>query len=137
MDRPDAQAWLDRYSQAWLTYDEAEIASLFSDDAVYRYHPWDDGDDVLRGREAIVASWVEPEGSASSRDAAGTYESHYEPFAVDGDRAVAVGTSTYWTDATRATIRVIYHNVFLMEFDADGRCRSFTEHFMQQPGSST
>ena len=135
MDRSGVQDWLDRYSSAWLTYDEAEIASLFSDDAVYRYHPWDDGDDVLRGREAIVTSWVAPEGSASSRDAPGTYESHYEPYAVEGNRAVAVGTSTYWTDRTRATIRVIYHNVFLLEFDADGRCRSFTEVFIQEPGA--
>lgn len=76
-----------------------------------------------------------PDGSASGRDAPGTYESHYEPYAVDGDRAVAVGTSTYWTDATRAKLRVIYHNVFLLEFDAEGRCRSFTELFIQQPAS--
>ena len=133
MDRPGVQDWLDRYSNAWLTYDEGEIASLFSDDAVYRYHPWDDGDDVLRGREAIVTSWVAPEGSASSRDAAGTYESHYEPYAAEGDRAVAVGTSTYWTDATRAAIRVIYHNVFLIDFDGAGRCRDFNEFYMKEP----
>ena len=133
MDRPTAQAWLDRYSHAWQTYDEAEIASLFADDAVYRYHPWDDGDDVLRGREAIVASWVAPEGSASGRDAAGTYESHYEPFAVDGDRAVAVGTSTYYPDATRSRPDRVYHNVFLMEFDGAGRCRDFTEYYLKEP----
>ncbi len=135
MDRSSVQAWLDRYSHAWETYDEGEIASLFSDDAVYRYHPWEEGDHVVRGREAIVASWVAPEGSASSRDAAGTYEGRYAPYAVEGDRAVAVGRSTYWTDATRVAVRTIYHNVYLLEFDADGPCRSFTEQFMEQPAS--
>jgi SnoaL-like domain len=133
MDRSSVQAWLDRYSHAWETYDTAEIGSLFSEDAVYSYHPYDDGDDVERGREAIVSSWVSPDGSASSRDAAGTYEGRYEPFAVDGDRAVAVGTSTYWTDATRSTIRTVYHNAYLLDFDPDGRCRSFTDFFMERP----
>jgi hypothetical protein len=134
MDRSGVQSWLDRYSRAWETYDEAEIASLFARDAVYRYHPWDDGEDVLRGRDAIVSSWVAPEGSASSRDAAGTYAGRYEPFAVEGNRAVAVGKSTYWTDATRTAVRTTYHNIFLLEFDAEGRCRTFTEHFMERPG---
>ena len=135
MDRSMVQAWLDRYRHAWETYDPAEIGSLFSADAIYRYHPWDDGRDVMRGRESIVASWVTPQGAASGRDTPGSYEARYEPFAVDGSRAVAVGSSTYWTDATRAVVRDIYHNVFLLEFDADGRCRSFSELFAKQPSS--
>ena len=28
--------------------------------------------------------------------------------------------------------RKTYHNVFLLEFDGDGRCRSFTEVFIEQ-----
>jgi hypothetical protein len=133
MDPSGVQSWLDRYSRAWETYDPEEIGSLFADDAVYRYHPWDEGDDVDRGRDGILAGWVTPDGSASGRDAAGTYEGRYEPFAVEGDRAVAVGKSTYWTDATRTAVRTTYHNVFLLEFDAEGRCRTFTEHFMERP----
>jgi hypothetical protein len=133
MDRTTVQAWLDRYVEAWLTYDPATIGDLFSEDATYRYHPYDEGDDVVRGRDAIVAAWTEPEGSASSRDAPGTYEARYEPFAVDGDRAVAVGWSRYWTDASRAEERTVYDNVYLLEFDADGRCKSFTEVFIERP----
>ncbi len=133
MDRTTVQAWLDRYVEAWLTYDPATIGDLFSEDATYRYHPYDEGDDVVRGRDAIVAAWTEPEGSASSRDAPGTYEARYEPFAVDGDRAVAVGWSRYWTDASRAEERAVYDNVYLLEFDANGRCKSFTEVFIERP----
>jgi len=47
----------------------------------------------VRGREAIVRAWLEPDGDASGRDATGTYEAHYEPWAIDGDRAVATGAS--------------------------------------------
>lgn len=133
MDRAGAQDWLDRYSRAWKTYDPAQIGDLFSEDAVYRYHVWDEGDAVAHGREAIVSSWVEPDGVASSRDEPGTYEGRYEAYAADGDRAVGVGTSTYWTDATRSTIRTVYHNVYLLEWDDEGRCRSFTEIYAERP----
>jgi hypothetical protein len=133
MDHAAVQAWLDRYVAAWKSYDAAEIGDLFSDDAVYRYHPYDEGEAVERGRDAIVRSWVEPAGSASQRDEPGTYDARYEPWAVDGRRAVAVGTSTYWTDASRATIQDVFHNVYLLEFDAEGRCSAFTEWFMARP----
>ena len=133
MDRSTVRAWLDRYVEAWKTYDRATIADLFSADATYRYHPYDAGDDVVRGRDAIVRDWIEPEGDSSSRDEPGSYDAHYEPYAVDGDRAVAVGWSNYWSDETRATLERIYDNVFLLRFDDDRRCADFTELFMKRP----
>jgi ketosteroid isomerase-like protein len=133
MDRPAVQAWLDRYVEAWKTYDPDQIGSLFAADATYRYHPYDADDDVVRGRDAIVRDWVEPEGNASSRDKPGTYEAKYEAYAVDGDRAVATGWSRYWTDDTRSTLDRTYENVFLIRFDEDGRCKEFTELFMKRP----
>jgi len=30
-------------------------------------------------------------------------------------------------------VRDIYDNVYLLEFAPDGRCRSFTEYFVQRP----
>jgi hypothetical protein len=126
MTRDDVQRWLDRYVAAWKSYDEAEIADLFSADAEYRYHPWDE---PVRGRDAIVDDWVTPDGNASSRDKPGTYDASYEAWAVDGTRAVAVGTSDYFTDATHSTRERRYHNTYLLEFDPDGRCRSFTENY--------
>ena len=133
MDRAAVQAWLDRYVEAWETYDPGRIGDLFSEDAVYRYHPYDQGDDVVRGREAIVRAWLEPEGSASSRDEPGTYDAGYEPYAVDGDRAVAVGESLYYADASRQKLERTYDNCFLLEFDGEGRCRRFTELYVKRP----
>jgi ketosteroid isomerase-like protein len=132
MDRPAVQDWLDRYIRAWEAYAPDQIGSLFAEDATYRCHPADEGDDVLRGRDAIVRSWVAPDGTASSRDAPGTYDARYEPYAVDGDRAVAVGWSRYWTDASRTTVRQVYDNIFLLRFDAGGRCAEFTEMFYER-----
>ena len=127
MDRSSVQDWLDRYSDAWLSYDEAAIRSLFAPDARYRYHPYDPESDTVVGVDAIVENWLD------NRDTAGTYDSHYEPYAVEGDRAVATGTSSYWTDASKATLSRVYDNVYLLGFDGDGRCTSFTEYFMKEP----
>jgi hypothetical protein len=131
MTRDDVQAWLDGYVEAWRTYDPERIGALFTEDAEYRYHPWDE---PVRGREAIVRSWVSPEGGASGRDAPGTYDARYQPYVVDGERAVAVGSSDYF--AADGSIAQRYRNVFLLRFDDDGRCASFTEWFMLEPRSA-
>jgi hypothetical protein len=127
------QAWLDAYSHAWETYDPAEIAALFSDRAEYRWHP---ADEPVVGRDEIVRAWVAPEGNESSRDAAGTYEGEYQPYAVDGNKAVAIGISTYWTDASRSKVDRLYYNSWLLEFDDDGKCSSFTEYWMSPRNAS-
>ena len=88
MTRDDVQRWLDAYVEAWRTYDPAAIADLFAEDATYRYRPYGD-DTFVRGRDAIVADWRD------SQDAPGSWEAHYEPFAVEGDHAVAVGETRY------------------------------------------
>jgi hypothetical protein len=122
------QAWLDAYSRAWETYDPVQIAALFSESAEYRWHPADEPD---KGRATIVEDWLNPGGNASDRDAPGTYLGEYRPYAVDGHRAVAIGTSTYWSDASRSKVERVYYNSWLLEFDDDGRCRSFTEYWME------
>lgn len=134
MTRDDVQVWLDRYAAAWESYDPEAIGDLFSRQATYRYHPWEQ---PVTGREAIVRSWVEPEGAGSGRDDPGTYRGAYTPYAIDGGRAVAVGTSTYWTDASRARLDRLYHNVLLLDFDEEGRCSSYSEIYMEQPRPTT
>ncbi|MFN8376623.1 MAG: hypothetical protein U0694_27600 [Anaerolineae bacterium] len=37
MDFATVQHWLDRYVEAWMTYDEQQIGDLFSEDAEYYY----------------------------------------------------------------------------------------------------
>ena len=130
MTHDDVQAWLDRYIAAWAADDAEAIGDLFSADARYRYHPSDDG---FVGRDAIVRAWLEPSGDASTRDEPGTWEAHYEPYVVGGDRAVAVGWSRYYTDAGKSTVTDMWDNAYLLEFDEDGRCRSFTEFFVERP----
>ncbi len=128
MTHDDVQAWLDAYLAAWKSYDAGEIEALFTEDADYRYHP---ADEPIRGRNSIVRAWLAPAGNESGRDDPGTYDGEYHPYVVDGSRAVAVGVSEYWTDASRATRRDTFYNCWLLDFAPDGRCRSFTEYWMQ------
>ena len=89
MTREDVQSWLDAYVEAWRTYDPASIAALFTEDAAYAYHPWDEGEEVVRGRDAIVENWFE------EQDQPGSWEAQYRTLLVEGERAVATGTTSY------------------------------------------
>jgi uncharacterized protein (TIGR02246 family) len=111
------QDWLDAYVKAWRANDPAAIGELFAEDATYAYHPYSE---PLRGREAIVASWLEHD------DAPGSWEASYAALAVAGDRAFATGETRYANGPT-------YSNLFVMRFDEHGRCRDFVEWFMEQP----
>jgi hypothetical protein len=131
MDQEAAQEWLDRYVDAWISYDPDDISGLFSEDVAYCYHPYDE---PIVGRAAVVAAWLEEgdSGDASSRDVPGTYEAEYSPVAVDGDTVVATGTSRYREVPGGPVVRV-YENCFVIRFDGEGRCREFTDYFMRRP----
>lgn len=126
MDHAAFKSWLDRYTDAWQSLDPSAVGDLFTEDATYRYHPWDE---PVRGREAIVADWT-----GDDRDAPDSWQADYRPLSVEGDLGVAVGESRYLTD-DRSAIDKLYHNVFVCRFDADGRCADFTEYFMEEKRS--
>jgi ketosteroid isomerase-like protein len=131
MEKADVNRWLEDYVEAWKTYDRDRIVALFSEDVEYRYHPYDE---PVKGRDAVVEAWLgegEHEG-ASTRDEEGTYDAAYEAVAVDGDVAVATGSSSY-SDEPGGPVSKVYDNCYVMRFDSEGRCREFTEWFMQRP----
>jgi hypothetical protein len=122
VDERAVAAWLDGYSRAWGTYDPDEIGALFSEDAAYYSEPYNE---PARGREGIVAAWLE------DRDEAGTYEGSYHPLLVAGDQAVARGSSRYFN--TNGSVRAEFENLFVLRFDAGGRCAEFREWYMRKP----
>jgi ketosteroid isomerase-like protein len=121
MDRASFQRWLDRYVEAWRTGDPGQIGDLFSEDATYQWNPWDE---PLRGRQGIVRAWTE------NPDPAGSWEARYEVLAVDGDAGVAQGRTRY-LESHDGMAGKSYDNIFLCRFDAQGRCREFTEWYME------
>jgi ketosteroid isomerase-like protein len=127
VDEASVARWLDAYVHAWTSYDPAAIGDLFSEDAVYRYHPWDEPTPShVRGRDAIVDSWL------GDKDAPGSWSAEYRPWLVSDERAVAIGDSRYFA-GDGSTVEREFHNVFLLVFDDDGRCREFSEIYMKRP----
>lgn len=116
--------WLDRYIQAWRTYRPGDIGDLFNEAAQYRYQPYDE---PVRGRDAIVASWLD------ERDPAGSWQATYQPIAIDDDLAVVTGRTVY-LDAGGSP-REEFWNCWVLRFDDDGRCTEFTEWYMQPEGT--
>ena len=119
-DLQSVQKWLDDYVAAWKSYDAAAIGALFSEDANYRYNPFDE---PVKGREAIVANWLE------NRDTPNTYSGDYKAVAVNGSTAVSNGHTKYF-QADSKTLERQYDNIFMLKFDDAARCQDFCEWYM-------
>ena len=115
LTREHVQAWLDAYVEAWRTYDEGAIRDLFAPDATYAYHPYEE---PIRGRDAIVAAWLE------DRDEPGSWEASYTPSLIQGDRAVATGETRYQDGR-------VFSNLFELTFNAAGQCTRFVEWYVK------
>lgn len=125
MDHAAVQSWLDRYVEAWQRNEAGPIEALFAEDATYRFAPFGE-ENVATGRKEIANAWLR------NPDPPGTWEAQYEPYAVDGNRAVATGTSHYLPSHPRGDR--VYFNVYLLEFAPDRTCSSFTELYMREQG---
>jgi ketosteroid isomerase-like protein len=123
MDSDSVSAWLAGYVEAWRSYDREQIGELFAKDAQYRYHPYDS---PIRGREAIVESWFD------EPDEPRTFDAEYRPVAIDGDTAVAVGSSSY-SDSPDGEVARVYDNCFVIRFDDQGHCVDFVEWYLKRP----
>jgi ketosteroid isomerase-like protein len=122
MRREDVQIWLDRYVAAWMSYDAEAIGDLFAEDVTYRYQPWAD---PVVGREAVVADWL------ANKDEPGSWDAHYDAWAVEDDLASAIGESRYTNPD--GSFRTLYYNHFALRFDGHGQCVEFVEYYMELP----
>ena len=116
------QEWLDRYIAAWKTNDAAAAGDLFTEDAEYRYYPWEE---PVRGRAAIQETWDQD-------DPPGSFEAEYRAEVVSGDAGVGTGISRYFPSEKRPQ-GAEYHNCFLLRFADDGRVREYREWYMERP----
>lgn len=122
-DRALVQRWLDAYVRAWKSYDEAEIADLWTEDAVWLY-PFGTR---ATGRAAITAEWMAEKHIFDGRG----YHATYEPIAIDGDLVVTHGRTLFFgpTGASKGE----FDNVWVLRFGPDGRCSEFHEWYAGRP----
>jgi len=115
---------MEQYIVAWNSNDPEEIGALFTDDALYYTEPFAA---PWRGRTEIIEQWL------ARKDEPGQATFEWEPLVVTPEVAVVTGTATYKEPPT------VYSNLWVMRLDASGRCREFTECWMQhaaEQGSS-
>jgi uncharacterized protein (TIGR02246 family) len=119
MDLEEVQAWIDGYVRAWESNDLGEIGGLFAEDARYFTHPFRE---PWQGRDDIVKRWAEHPDEPES------WQSEYKAIAVTGNTGVVRGRTTYFKDD--GSIETEYANIYVIEFDDEGRATEFTEFFM-------
>ena len=117
MDRNALEKWLAGYIRAWNSNDPDEIGRLFADDAVYYTAPFRE---PWRGREVIVQGWLD------RKDDPGTFSFRHEVLALAGDLGFVRGWTQYHSPP-RA-----YSNLWVIRLDETGRCREFTEWWMEE-----
>ncbi len=112
VDRVSVAAWVEGYERAWRTAGTDSLAGLFAEDASYRMSPYEE---PVRGLEAIAELW-ERERVGPDEE----FEMSSEVVAVDGDTAVVRVEVAYGSGSE-------YRDLWLIRFDAEGRCREFEE----------
>jgi SnoaL-like protein len=117
-DLSGVTTWIDGYVQAWNSNDPAQIGALFTEDADYYTAPFRA---PWHGREQIVTSWLE------DRDEPGETTFDWSPVTVTDEVAIIQGTTSY-PDRT-------FSNLWVIRLDSGGRCREFTEWWMEHPAS--
>jgi hypothetical protein len=117
MNSATISAWVDAYVRAWNSNDPAEIGALFSEAAVYCTGPFDA---PWTGREVIVREWL------ARQDAPGSTRFRCEVLAATADAHIVRG----WTQYLKPPRE--FSNIWLVRLDGDGRCREFTEWWVQR-----
>jgi hypothetical protein len=114
IDRSAVRAWVMAYEQAWRAPGTSQVGELFTDDATYRMSPFRP---AHRGIDAIRVLWdAERSGPDES------FEMEFDVVAVDDPWAVVRLAVQYGPPHPQ-----LFRDLWLLEFDADGRCKAFEE----------
>ena len=107
-------AWVAAYERAWRTPGTEVLRALFAPDVTYSYDPYEE---PVRGLDALGPWWDE---GREGPDEVFTMAS--DVVAVDGDVGV-VRVEVAYGDPVRQE----YRDLWVVRFDADGRCVAFEE----------
>jgi hypothetical protein len=111
--------WLHRYFEAWVSNDPAEVSSLFSEEAVYFYGPFQE---PMRGKESIVANWIANPG----KQAEVVYR--FEALATQDDLGIAHWNVRFRKASGRRT-RYEIDGILVLRFNSALECVEHREWF--------
>ena len=113
-DRAAVHRWVAGYERAWRTAGTAGLSALFAADATYLHSPYEE---PVLGIEAIGTMWDDDREGPDE-----VFTLSTEIVAVEGDTAVVRAEVRYGEP-----IHQEYRDLWLIRFDADGRCVWFEE----------
>ena len=103
--------WLERYGSAWESRDPDAVEALFTPDARYYETPYAD---PFEGAAGVREYWARV--TSDQRDIA--FDSSV--VAVTANTGIARWSATFMSIS--GEVKVELNGVFILEFDADGRC---------------
>jgi len=112
--------WLDGYLAAWSSKDPADVRAIFTDEAEYWFRP--DDPEPVRGIDAIIEAWLEPEPTVA--------EPSLDVLIEDERLGIITGRVEYPGHAS-------YANMWEVHFAPDGRAEKFVEWFMTPRGAQS
>lgn len=108
--------WLAAYGKAWETRSADQAVTLFTPDATYQDNPYEP---PHQGHAGIHAYWA-----GVTKDQRNV-KFGYELIAVSGSTGIAHWTAEFDVEPSKAHLSL--NGVFVLEFGADGKCRSLRE----------
>jgi uncharacterized protein (TIGR02246 family) len=114
VDRESVRHWVTAYEDAWRAPGTEALAEIFAIDATYLQGPYEE---PVTGLPAIEQMW---EAERDGPDEA--FRMVSDIVAVDGDTAVVRVEVRYGDPVTQE-----WRDLWLIQFDADGRCAAFEE----------
>ncbi|MFC0529486.1 YybH family protein [Phytohabitans kaempferiae] len=114
MEHSDVLGWVDAYERAWRSPGTETLGEIFTEGASYLQGPWDE---PVVGLPAIAEMW---EAERAGPDEA--FDMSCEVVAVDGDTAVVRAEVRYGPPHDQE-----WRDLWILRFEADGRCRWFEE----------
>lgn len=121
MNREELRDWIAAYEHAWRTPGTELLAGLFASDATYKNAPYEP---PYRGLSAIEEMW---DRERTRPDEVFAIEA--DVIAVEGDVGVARVDVRYGNP-----VEIEYRDLWIVQFDGDGRCVSFEEWPFWPPG---
>lgn len=124
-EEPDAgvserlATWMDGYLAAWTDNHPDHISALFTEEAIYDPQT---ADGELHGATNIVRWWREID------DDPDNWGFEWLPLVEKDDLAIITGITRYYEPPTT------YRNLWVIRFDESGRCRDFTEWYIEEEG---
>lgn len=114
MNHDALRDWMAAYERLWRTAGTDGLAELFADPVVYSMAPYEE---PVRGLEALAEMWERERHSADE-----DFQMGWEPVALEDDTAVVRVDVSYGPPRDQE-----YRDLWVLRFDADGRCRSYEE----------